>query len=464
MLTIKVGKKKLKIYNLVILILCLIIFLYLICNLVFMLPIFKTSYKYNDNKNNYDTKTSVTFKNKWFNCYVTESINIKSNNKLVYLSYVQDLLNDGYKNTKKDTYNRTIKINGFCKNVKENYKNIHDSKYAQFILNGNYNEIIEYGNNYVDPYVVGKINNKLVKKIDVFSNYNSNKVGSYVTSYSLAVNKYYTKRLYRTINVVDTIKPDINLSGNNTMTLNYGEEYNEPGFTATDNYDGDITNKVIVKNNINNKKSGTYKIIYKVSDSSGNFEKKERVVVVKDKTSSVIKETPKIEVIDGITYVNGILLVNKKYHLPSNYDPKVNNEALKALKLMQADCQAIGLNIPLVSGYRSYETQRRLYNNYVKKDGEEIANTYSAKPGESEHQTGLSFDIGSVSRSFANTKEAKWIDENAYLYGFIVRYPKDKTDITGYIYEPWHVRYLGKETAKKVYESKLTLEEYLGVD
>ena len=66
--------------------------------------------------------------------------------------------------------------------------------------------------------------------------------------------------------------------------------------------------------------------------------------------------------------------------------------------------------------------------------------------------------------SFANTKEAKWIDENAYLYGFIVRYPKNKTNITGYIYEPWHIRYLGKKTAKMVYESKLTLEEYLGVD
>lgn len=131
---------------------------------------------------------------------------------------------------------------------------------------------------------------------------------------------------------------------------------------------------------------------------------------------------------------------------------------------MQADAKALGLNIPLVSGYRSYETQENLYNKYVKKDGEKKANTYSAKPGESEHQTGLAFDIGSVDRSFANTIEAKWLAENAYLYGFIVRYPKGKTDITGYIYEPWHVRYLGEKKAKDVYLSGLTLEEYLGVN
>ena len=130
---------------------------------------------------------------------------------------------------------------------------------------------------------------------------------------------------------------------------------------------------------------------------------------------------------------------------------------------MQADAKVLNLNIPLVSGYRSYATQEGLYNSYVAKDGEAVANTYSAKPGFSEHQTGLAFDIGSVSRAFEGTAEAKWIEENAHLYGFIVRYPKGKTDITGYIYEPWHVRYLGKEVASKVKQSGLTLEEYLGL-
>ena len=247
------------------------------------------------------------------------------------------------------------------------------------------------------------------------------------------------------------------------MIIDYGSNYKEPYFTATDNYDGDIKNKVKIKGKVNTKRSGTYKLTYKVSDSSGNTCKKTRTVIVKDKTQSTIK-SPEIKVLNGITYVEGILLVNKTYHLPKNYDPKVNKEALKNLKKMQADAKALGLNIPLISGYRSYETQERLYNKYVKKDGEKKANTYSAKPGESEHQTGLAFDIGSVDRSFANTIEAKWLAENAYLYGFIVRYPKGKTDITGYIYEPWHVRYLGEKKAKDVYLSGLTLEEYLGVN
>ena len=199
--------------------------------------------------------------------------------------------------------------------------------------------------------------------------------------------------------------------------------------------------------------------MYKVSDSSGNTCKKIRTVIVKDKTQSTIK-SPEIKVLYGITYVEGILLVNKTYHLPKNYDPKVNKEALKNLRKMQADAKALGLNIPLVSGYRSYETQEKLYNKYVKKDGEKKANTYSAKPGESEHQTGLAFDIGSVDRSFANTIEAKWLAENAYLYGFIIRYPKDKEEITGYNYEPWHLRYVGQELAKYLKKNNLTLEEY----
>ena len=246
--------------------------------------------------------------------------------------------------------------------------------------------------------------------------------------------------------------------------MDFNTKYLEPGFKAVDNYDGDLTNKVSIKNNVNEKKAGTYEIKYKVKDSSGNVSVKKRKVIIKEKDVSVSKEKPNIEVKNGITYVDGIIVVNKTYSLPKDYDPKVNKDALKALKLMQADAKALGLDLSLISGYRSYNTQKKLYNKYVKKDGEEVANTYSAKPGRSEHQTGLAFDIGSVDRSFANTSEAKWIEENAHLYGFIVRYPDNKTDITGYIYEPWHVRYLGEETAKKVWESGLTLEEYLGLN
>lgn len=120
-----------------------------------------------------------------------------------------------------------------------------------------------------------------------------------------------------------------------------------------------------------------------------------------------------------------------------------------------------------MSGYRSYPTQVQLYNRYVARDGKKAADKYSARPGYSEHQTGLTFDVGGVNSdknlyaSFGKTKEGQWIAKNAHKYGFIVRYPKGKEKVTGYQYEPWHLRYLGKGTATKVYQSGKTLEEYV---
>lgn len=118
------------------------------------------------------------------------------------------------------------------------------------------------------------------------------------------------------------------------------------------------------------------------------------------------------------------------------------------------------------SGYRSYGTQESLYNSYASNWGKAAADKFSAKPGQSEHQTGLAMDITCESmnfqldETFGDTDEGKWVAENAHRFGFIVRYPKGKEDITGYMYEPWHIRYLGTELAKEVYESGLTLEEY----
>lgn len=463
MLTIKIKNKKIKLLNWIIFLFFIVLILYVIFSLIFLLPIFKKSYEDKIKKENYSITSRTLFSNELFNCNVTQEFELYSKNKEI-LNYLKELMQkDGFKIKNGNKLIARTKSLGSCKSKKKEYEKFHKKGYVIYKLNGNSKVKVNYGDNYEDEYVTFKVNNKEVKDVVISSNLNIKKPGNYIIAYKLKLSSfnYY---LFRVVSVIDNLKPTINLLGEDKVILDFNQAYKEPGFTATDNYDGDITNKVIVKNNVNIKKPGTYKVSYKVSDSNGNFEKKERIVIVKEKTDSVVKETPKIEVIDGITYVNGILLVNKTYHLPSNYDPKVNKEALEALKEMQADCQAIGLNIPLVSGYRSFETQKKLYGNYVKRDGEKIANTYSAKPGESEHQTGLSFDVGKVDSSFANTKEAKWIEENAYLYGFIVRYPKNKTNITGYIYEPWHIRYLGKKTAKMVYESKLTLEEYLGVD
>ena len=164
-----------------------------------------------------------------------------------------------------------------------------------------------------------------------------------------------------------------------------------------------------------------------------------------------------------ITYINGILIANKTYPLPSTYNPGVDPVANTALQKMFAAAKTDGLDLFVRSGFRSYATQKNLYNNYVARDGKAEADRYSARPGHSEHQTGLGFDINKANSSFEGTPEAIWLAENCHKYGFIIRYPKGKEHITGYIYEPWHVRYLGVDNATDVYNSGLCLEEYLGI-
>mgnify|MGYP001024781050 FL=1 len=189
-----------------------------------------------------------------------------------------------------------------------------------------------------------------------------------------------------------------------------------------------------------------------------------------------------IKEINGATYINDILIVNKTYPLQENYIPtntknnKVSSytgvcndcidiEAYQEWTKMKADALAVGFNLWIQSGYRPYVLQEKLYNNYVSRDGKAEADRYSARPGYSEHQTGLCFDINNPSKSFNETEEAKWINDNAYRYGYILRYPKGKENETGYMYESWHVRYVGKELAEKLYNNGdwITLEDYLGI-
>lgn len=164
---------------------------------------------------------------------------------------------------------------------------------------------------------------------------------------------------------------------------------------------------------------------------------------------------------NGVTTVGDVLIVNKKYPVPQSYGSGLNSEAVEALNNMR---YYSGYSMPIVSGFRSYEAQEKIFAGWCARDGVEVASTYSARPGHSEHQTGLAMDITSLEQSYGNTREGKWIAENCYKYGFILRYPQGKYNITGYIYEPWHVRYLGKSTAKLVHDSGLTLEEFLGVE
>ncbi len=193
-------------------------------------------------------------------------------------------------------------------------------------------------------------------------------------------------------------------------------------------------------------------------------------------TESLIKEENKIEKIDGVTYVDGILIVNKTYDLPKTYRTEnsenyefcttcLTKETINAFNEMKADAQSIGLNLYISSGFRSYSYQENLYNNYVAQDGQLAADTYSARPGHSEHQTGLAFDLNTIDDSFAYTEEGKWVKDNCQKYGLILRYPKGKEAQTGYQYESWHLRYVGKELAQELYNNGnwITLEEHFNL-
>lgn len=163
------------------------------------------------------------------------------------------------------------------------------------------------------------------------------------------------------------------------------------------------------------------------------------------------------------TYLRGVLIVNKTYPLPQDYGDGLTAETQKAFSKMQSAAAKKGLNIYISSGFRSYWSQSSIYNGIASRQGAAVADLDTARPGFSEHQSGLTFDLNSITESFAYTAEGKWVRDNAHKYGFVIRYPEGKSEITGYIWEPWHLRYLGVELATELYTSGQTLEEYLGV-
>lgn len=175
-----------------------------------------------------------------------------------------------------------------------------------------------------------------------------------------------------------------------------------------------------------------------------------------------------------------LILVNKYHYLDQNFKPddlvdvsiqyaygenEIRKEVYQKFRSMFLAAFKEDLKLIITSSYREYEYQEKLWNSYSNQKGEEWADSVAARPGFSEHQTGLSLDIvtdgeGSSMDKFETTDEFAWLSKNAYKYGFILRYPKDKEDITGYAYESWHYRYVGEKVAKEIHDANITYDEY----
>lgn len=315
----------------------------------------------------------------------------------------------------------------------------------------------------------------------------TSKIGEQKINISIKNKLGKVKEYHYIVNVYDDEKPSIIFS--KELTIEEGQNIDLlKDVKVEDNSQEKITPSVEGNYDIN--EPGKYQLYYVAKDSSDNEAKEEFTLIVKEKkkettsndTISNPQETKtfttskgfKGVIKDGITYIDGYLIVNKTYSLPSSYGTSLTSTTKNAFNKMQAADKLDGINIYIASGFRSYQTQNRLYNNYVARDGKAKADTYSARPGHSEHQSGLAFDICShdldgqdacINSNFDNTDQAKWLAQNAYKYGFILRYPKGKTNETGYKYESWHFRYVGTDLSTKLYNNGdwLTMENYFGI-
>ncbi|WP_422804510.1 LD-carboxypeptidase LdcB/DacB [Streptococcus sp. FT1-55] len=223
--------------------------------------------------------------------------------------------------------------------------------------------------------------------------------------------------------------------------------------------------------------NGNYKVSVSVSNhknSSGEYNVHLYYLDNTGKMNGIAGTTTTVETSNAEPVFNGsyysikgkyddIIVVNKKYPLSATYNPGENATAKEAFTRLRNDMITQGLNVGYgYSGFRSYSTQANLYQNYVNRDGQAAADRYSARPGYSEHQTGLAYDLtDKAGNLLEDARASQWLKDNAHNYGFVVRYQPGKEASTGFMEEAWHVRYIGKE-AKEVHDSGLTLEEYFG--
>lgn len=304
-------------------------------------------------------------------------------------------------------------------------------------------------------------------------------LGEYVVLYQDGKNEVELK-----LSVVDTTLPQIGGVESIQIAVSQIEQLPQLlGLWAWDNVDGDLTQQLVC-DEIDG--SGSYEWGCSVKDSSGNEEK--MVFDVKVIDDSLVNQGDWIVygsgIVDGLSITPTIIenpddigaVVNKFYALPDDYAPidlvslssdstkLLRKEAAEAYERLNQAALAQGLNIYVLSAYRTKDYQANLFNNYINQNGAEFAAVYSAVPRRSEHELGLAVDFGNtyvLDDAFDQTAEGSWLKEHAHEYGFILRYPADRILDTQYGFEPWHYRYVGEELATYLYENNLILEDYM---
>ncbi|MGL5381446.1 M15 family metallopeptidase [Clostridium sp.] len=295
-----------------------------------------------------------------------------------------------------------------------------------------------------------------------------NEINTLISDISFEVSNGITEKLEELVSKLKIIVNDISASNEMELELHFNKINDEHIEGLNEDESGFINGKVNEYNNYYKQKDyNKAKVVLEELEVYINSIKKvaneRKLKNVYDEKSSEDASTREPK------YVNGILVVNKENGLPDTFAPGESVEARDSFEKMKADAELDGIYIQAFSTYRSYWYQDRLYSNYVSNYGQEPTDTFSARAGFSEHQTGLAFDIGGLDRSlwaendFKYTDEAKWLKENSYKYGFILRYPEGKEWKTGFMHESWHFRYIGVEHSKNFANNDLTLEEYLGL-
>ena len=393
------------------------------------------------------------YKEEYLSSYLEYLNSDKDKDKVIdYINYQKEIeTNKDYKEEYKDEY-----VSYHMENNKESNDNV--IKYINFKNNIKNNSLYkeEYKDKYLEYYMKNqsKSEDDILKYINFDNdvkngkNYNKNYHSKYVDFYLKNPSKSIDD-IISTINADEKKKQEQVLATTTEKPIDVSEVDKEK-FKSAKYYIEDYLDRYVNYQARNPSKS-TDAVIQAVNTN------------IDYKFYTNMKSTK--------TGEGSLMLVNKFYTVGSGYVPKLKGvtgggsmepTAAAAFEKMVAAAKTDGINLWNVSGYRSYSTQQSLYNNYKKRDGQTKADTYSARPGSSEHQTGLATDICTASSSahFEKTEKYKWLINNSYKYGFILRYPEGKTYITGYKFEPWHYRYVGVEAATYIHNNNITFEEY----